>query len=148
MALQATNQGTNVPASKVYQMTIQSNVTKALNAATSYGDAINALRVVLAGQERDAVRTTLLPMIAKHYSVEVVEGKLNKDSAKYETARKALQRMTAAICEGQSDGKVESDETEVPAELLAAAAKLAKLSAQYEGSRKLAAKALALAFAA
>lgn len=146
MALQANNQGDNVPALKVFQMTIQSNVTKALNAASTYGDAINALRVDLAGVAREEVRTTLLPMIAKHYAVEVVEGKLSKESAKYETARKALQRMVAAICE--SAGKTEADETEVPAELLAAAAKLAKLAAQYEGSRKLAAKALALAFAA
>lgn len=90
-------------------MSIQSNVTKALNAATSYGDAINALRVDLAGVEREVVRTTLLPMIGKYYAVEVVEGKLNKDAAKYETARKALQRMVAAICEGQSAAKKEVD---------------------------------------
>ena len=46
-------------------------------------------------------------------------------------------------------GKTEAaDEVEVPAELLAAAAKLAKLAAQYEGARSLASKALARAFAA
>jgi len=90
-------------------MTIQSNVTKALNAASTYGDAINALRVDLAGVERSEVRTTLLPLIAKHYKVEVVEGKLSVESAKYEAAKKALQRMTAAICEGQSSEKKEVD---------------------------------------
>ena len=90
-------------------MSIQSNVSKALIAATSYGDAINALRVDLAGVERAEVRTTLLPMIAKHYKVEVVEGKLSVESDKYEAAKKALQRMVAAICEGQSAAKKEVD---------------------------------------
>tara|TARA_R110000822_G_scaffold182432_2_gene322015 strand:+ start:309 stop:653 length:345 start_codon:yes stop_codon:yes gene_type:complete len=90
-------------------MTIQSNVTKALNAASTYGDAIAALRVDLAGVERAEVRTTLLPLIAKHYKVEVVEGKLSVESEKYEAAKKALQRMVAAICEGQSSAKKEID---------------------------------------
>jgi argonaute-like protein implicated in RNA metabolism and viral defense len=90
-------------------MSIQSNVIKALNAASTYGDAIAALRVDLAGAERDEVRTTLLPLIAKHYKVEVVEGKLSAESDKYEAAKKALQRMVAAICEGQSSAKKEVD---------------------------------------
>jgi hypothetical protein len=90
-------------------MTIQSNVTKALNAASTYGDAIAALRVDLDGVERSEVRAVLLPLIAKHYKVEVVEGKLSVESEKYEAAKKALQRMVAAICEGQSAGKKEVD---------------------------------------
>ena len=90
-------------------MSIQSNVSKALVAATSYGDAINALRVDLAGVERAEVRTTLLPMIAKHYKVEVIEGKLSVESDKYEAAKKALQRMVSAICEGQGAAKKEVD---------------------------------------
>jgi len=90
-------------------MSIQSNVSKALVAATSYGDAINALRVDLAGVERAEVRTTLLPMIAKHYKVEVIEDKLSVESDKYEAAKKALQRMVSAICEGQGAAKKEVD---------------------------------------
>ena len=90
-------------------MSIQSNVTKALVAASTYGDAIAALRVDLAGVERAEVRAVLLPLIAKHYKVEVVEGKLSVESAKYEAAKKALQRMVAAICEGQGAGKKEVD---------------------------------------
>ena len=38
------------------------------------------------------------------------------------------------------------EEVEIPAELLAAAAKLAKLAQQYKGARSLASKALAQAF--
>ena len=90
-------------------MSIQSNVTKALVAASTYGDAIAALRVDLAGVERAEVRAVLLPLIAKHYKVEVIEGKLSVESDKYEAAKKALQRMVAAICEGQSTGKKEVD---------------------------------------
>ena len=101
--------GTFVPTLKVFTMSIQSNVTKALVAASTYGDAIAALRVDLAGVERAEVRAVLLPLIAKHYKVEVIEGKLSVESDKYEAAKKALQRMVAAICEGQSTGKKEVD---------------------------------------
>jgi hypothetical protein len=68
---------------------------------------------------------------------------LDKDAPKYEAAKKALQRLVKDIV-GASNDKVE---VEVPAELLAAAEKLAKLAAQYEGARSLASKALAQAFA-
>jgi hypothetical protein len=45
------------------------------------------------------------------------------------------------------NNKAEAVEVEIPAELIEAAKKLAKLANAYEDSRKLAAKALALAFA-
>lgn len=61
-----------------------------------------------------------------------------------ETAKKQNDRLAAAII-GVTVNK-ERDEVEIPAELLAAAAKLAKLAAQYEGARSLASKALAQAF--
>jgi hypothetical protein len=52
--------------------------------------------------------------------------------------------LTKAIV-GKTDGATE--ELAVPAEILAAAEKLAKLCAQYEESRKLASTAIAQAFA-
>ena len=55
-------------------------------------------------------------------------------------------RTAAKGDEGASD-RAEPEEIEIPEELLAAAAKLAKLAQQYEGARKLATRALATAFA-
>jgi hypothetical protein len=69
----------------------------------------------------------------------------DKEAKAYEAARKALQRLLKDIMGEESSGAKE--EIEVPAEILAAAAKLAKLCAQYEDSRKLASTAVAQAFA-
>lgn len=55
-------------------------------------------------------------------------------------------RTAAKGDEGASD-RAAPEEVDIPEELLAAAAKLAKLANQYEGARKLASKALAQAFA-
>ena len=134
-------------------MSIAINVTNALTAANAYNEAVVALRKDFKGKATDAVRTGLLPHVAAFYAVPVVDGAgkatgtkvLDKDATKYEAAKKALQRLTKDIV-GATDGKAE--EVEIPAELLAAAAKLAKLAAQYEGARSLASKALAQAFAA
>lgn len=53
----------------------------------------------------------------------------------------------AAKGEDSASDRAEPEEIEIPAELIAAAQKLAKLANEYEGARKLASKALALAFA-
>ena len=134
-------------------MSIKTNVTNALAAAAAYDAAVVALRKDFKGKAADDVRTGLLPHVAAFYAVPVVDGAgkakgtkvLDKEATKYEAARKALLRLTNDIV-GATDGKAE--EVEIPAELLAAAAKLAKLAAQYEGARSLASKALAQAFAA
>jgi hypothetical protein len=85
----------------------------------------------------------MLPPVAAYYAVEVIEGKLNRESAKYEAAKKALQRLLKDVCPS-SDTK---EEVAIPAELLKAAKVLAELAAKYEGSKSLASKALATAFA-
>ena len=93
-------------------MTIQSNVTKALNAASTYGDAIAALRVDLDGVERAEVRATLLPLIAKHYKVEVVEGKLSVESEKYEAAKTVVRdvmHMMAGTTRRAASAKKETE---------------------------------------
>lgn len=125
-------------------MSIKSNVTAALNAAHSYAAAVEALRKDCAGMEREAVREAMLPCVAAFYAVPVVEGKLDREAKKYEAAKRALYRLLKDVCPS-SDRK---EETEVPAELLKAAAVLAKLAAKYEGARSLASKALAQSFAA
>jgi hypothetical protein len=103
--------GTYVPVfiSKEITMSIQSNVTKALNAAHTYGEAIEQLKKDCAGKSRDDVRAAMLPAVAAHpkYKVKVVDGKMSPDSAKYETARKALQRLLSDVCGAAEHAKSE-----------------------------------------
>lgn len=82
-------------------------------------------------------------------------GKIMLDSghANYEAAKETVRVVmlmlagTTRHAESKKNTSAREEETEMPAELLAAAAKLAKLAAEYEGARSLASKALALAFA-
>lgn len=126
-------------------MSIKSNVTKALTAAHSYDEAIQDLRKDCKGLEREAVREAMLPAVAAHpkYKVEVIDGKLNPESPKYETARKALQRLLDEVCPSSAT----KEEEAIPAELLKAAKELAKLAKAYKNAKSLASKALATAFA-
>lgn len=133
---------------------IRSTVHAVLRAAFAYGEGIEALRATYEGQAPETIRAALLPDVASFpkYAVPLVDGAgkaagtkvLDKDHANYEACRKALSRLVADIVGKTSNVK---EEVEIPAELLAAAAKLAKLAAQYEGARSLASKALAVAFA-
>lgn len=139
-------------------MSIKSLVSSALNAAHAYGTAISGLKAlpeVKAAQAkgRDALRDLLLPHVATFYKVPLVTSEsnrnkgqqvLDREHASFEAASRALKRLTADLM-GEQAPKVD---VEVPAELFAAAAKLAKLASEYEGARSLASKALAAAFAA
>jgi hypothetical protein len=126
----------------------------ALDNAFTYAEKIELLRKAFAGKTADEIRDAIRPDVAsyKKYAVPFVDGKgkavgtkvLDKDHPQYENCRKAVTNLTKAIV-GKTDGATE--ELEVPAEILAAAAKLAKLCAQYEESRKLASTAIAQAFA-
>ena len=125
-----------------------------LAAAFAYGAGIDTLRATFKGKSPDAIRAALLPDVASYpkYAVPLVagagkaEGKLVLDSEhkNYEACRKALGRLVKDIVGG---GSAKTEELDVPAEVLAAAAKLAKLCAQYESARKLASTAVAQAFA-
>lgn len=82
------------------------------------------------------------------YGVPLIEKKTGRivfDSSadKYETARKRVQRLVKAIYETSQS----TEEVEIPAELLKLAQALAKAAKKYEGSRSLASKAFAQAFA-
>jgi hypothetical protein len=90
------------------------------------------------------------------YNVGLVESKsprnkgamvLDRSAANYEAAKTAIRRVREAMIGDVTKPSAKAEETEIPEELIAAAAKLAKLAQQYEGARSLASKALALAFA-
>jgi hypothetical protein len=132
---------------------LQSSVTTALQHAKGYADAIADATKAAKGMPREGVRTAIMPTVAAFYGVKLKDGEgkaegtkvLDSEAAKYEAARKALQRLLKDILGTESNGHQE--EIEIPEEILKAAERLAKLCAQYEQARKLASTAVAQAFA-
>jgi len=132
---------------------LQSSVTTALQHAKGYADAIADATKAAKGMPREGVRTAIMPTVAAFYGVKLKDGEgkaegtkvLDSEAAKYEAARKALQRLLKDILGTESNGNQE--EIEIPEEILKAAERLAKLCAQYEQARKLASTAVAQAFA-
>ena len=118
---------------------IRSTVHAVITAAFAYGEGIASLQKTFKGKSAEVVRAALLADVASFpkYAVPLVAGAgkaagtlvLDSEHKKYEACRKALGRIVKDIV-GASDAKTE--EVEVPAELLAAAAKLAKLAAEYK----------------
>lgn len=132
----------------------RSTVHAVIKAAFDYDEGIKELRVTYKRKSQETIHYALLADVASYpkYAVPLVEGqkkakgKLVMDSAhpKYKAAKKALQRIVADVM-GKTATK--SEEVEIPAELIAAAEKLAKLAKKHKGARSLASKALAHAFA-
>jgi hypothetical protein len=100
---------------------IKNAVVAALNAATTYGEKIDALKRLCANVTD--VRSTLLPYVASFYSVPLVTSErggktvLDKDVAQYEAAKKALQRLVRDV-EGNKP-KNAATPVAVPKKLLA-----------------------------
>lgn len=135
-------------------MTKQLNtlVASALDAAHAYGKSIDGIRAALKGQlSPDVVRAALLEPVATYYRVPLIdktrgEGKtLDKEHAKYEAAKKALQRLSADVMGKNSPQGAEFD---VPAHIAKLAAQLVQAASEYEGAAKLIATAIANAKAA
>ena len=132
----------------------RSTVHAVIKAAFAYDEGIQELRVLYKRKSQETIHYALLADVASFpkYSVPLVEGqkkaagKLVMDSKheNYQAAKKALQRIVADVM-GKKGNRVE--DVAIPAEMLAVAQKLAKLAKNYEGSRSLASKALAQAFA-
>ena len=128
----------------------------ALDSAFTYNEKIALLQAAFKGKTAEQIREAILPDVAsyKKYAVPMIDGKgkavgtkvLDKDHPQYENCRKAVTNLTKAIVGVTSDA-TETEEIEVPAEILKAAERLAKLCAEYEGARKLASTAIAQAFA-
>jgi hypothetical protein len=125
---------------------------KAIRATFKKGDDLDSAiaDVKAAAGRMSEIKFTELAMTlaSDKYDVPVKRaessGKLMWDSKaeNYETAKKRVNRLVAELFP-----KAKSEDIEIPAELLKAAAVLAKLASEYEGSRSLASKALAAAFA-
>ena len=97
-------------------MALSTHINNALASAQSYAAAIESARKDAKGMTRDAVRIAILPTVAAFYGVAVKAGEgkaegtkvLDKDAPKYETARKALQRLLSDIVPSESSGKKET----------------------------------------
>ena len=89
-------------------MTLSTHINNALASAQAYADAINLARKDAKGMTHDQVRAVILPIVASNpkYAVPLIDGKgkakgtkvLDKDAPKYETARKAINRLLGDIC--------------------------------------------------
>ena len=127
-------------------------LSSAIRATFKTGDADDAAMAdVLANvgrMSRDKFEALAQSLASDYYSVPLITkstGRVVFDStaAKYETARKRVQRLIKAVYETSQS----TEEIEIPAELLKLAKALAKAANEYEGARSLASKALAQAFA-
>ena len=131
-------------------------VHQALDSSFTYAEKIALLQAHYKGKTAEEIRAAILPDVASYskYAVPLVDGSgsgsgtkvLDKEHANYEACRKALGRLVKAIV-GVTNDNTETEEFEVPAEILKAAERLAKLCNEYEGARKLASTAIAQAFA-
>ena len=125
---------------------------KAIRATFKTGDADDAaledVGAHIGRMSEKAFTELAMTLASDKYDVAIKRaessGKLMWDSKaeNYETAKKRVQRLL-----NKYFPKSKSEEVEIPEELLKAAAVLAKLAKKYEGSRSLAAKALAASFA-
>lgn len=112
--------------------TIKANVFQALTAVdkalaiynAEYLPAIKALRKDCAGMSRDDARQALVVPIGEYYGVGTVVGEkraagqivLDRSADRYESARKALQKVLDDVC-GKADGHKPT--AKAPAKLLA-----------------------------
>jgi hypothetical protein len=126
------------------------NITALTNAACEAGDKLfhscTALQSEFKGCDKAQVRSTLLPIIATYYGVSLKtqeSGRIVMQGAESDVSKatKRLNKLVAVIT-ATVQSKVEID---VPEDILAAAAKLWALCAQYESAGKICASALATA---
>ena len=116
--------------------TISQLVSVALDSVGAYGKAVADIRATLKGRvSPEEVRVALLPPVAAYYGVKLVQKERgegvtwDKDAPKFETAKKAHQRLVADVLGKTSASK---DELEIPEEIIALARKLVKACEGYE----------------
>jgi len=150
-------------------MSTNQNHALAFAALNQYADAANEgvkrLRTTFMGLGLATVedaRPIVMAWASQKYACPIVVSESNRNKGQqvldrkhdaFMRADKAFKRAMEDLT-GDADSKPSNksegeaaEEVEIPAELLAAAQRLAKLAQQYEGARKLASRALATAFA-
>ena len=126
------------------------NITALTINAIKAGDdlflACTQLQAEFKGCDKDTVKATLLPIVAKYYGLTTKtqgSGRVVMTGAESDVSKatKRLTKLVSVITATVTD-KVELD---VPADILAAAAKLWALCAQYEKAGSICASAIATA---
>jgi len=133
------------------------NITTLTNAALQAGQTLFKSCVGLQGEFRgcdaDTVKATMFPIVVKWYGLTTkTQGTgrvvMQGDKTTVNTATTALARLVEAIVGKADDAKPKAkakakEEIEVPADILAAAAKLWALCEEYKEAQKVCATALA-----
>lgn len=119
---------------------------KALDAGYKMFNACTVLQAEFKGFDRETVQKTLLPIVAKWHGLTTkTQGTgrvvMQGNATKVNSATTALRRLVSVITATVTD-KIELD---VPADILAAAAKLWALCNEYKEAGKLCASAIATA---
>lgn len=127
------------------------------------------LRAAIVGELRarhgekpvETIRAIVMPLVGKLYGVALVTSESNRNKGqltldrsaeRFEAAKTGLRDIVAAITNsgkgsGDKSNKADDEGIEIPAEIAALAAKLAAACNEYEGAKRLAAQAIAEAFA-
>lgn len=131
------------------------NIITLTNAALQAGQTLFKSCVGLQGEFRgcdaDTVKATMFPIVVKWYGLTTkTQGTgrvvMQGDKTTVNTATTALARLVEAIVGKADDAKPKAkakEEIEVPADILAAAAKLWALCEEYKEAQKVCATALA-----
>lgn len=133
--------------------TIIANANKAIDVAFSYAGMLAQHREAAKGMTREAFKEALRETFAARFGCTTATKKTGRivmqgDKTAVNNATQALKRYTDDIYGKEASNREEKTELEVPEHIQALADKLAKACAEYEESRKLAATAVAQAFAA
>lgn len=131
---------------------IESVVLADAGRARAVASAIATLRPMIAGQSPDSVRDAIIAQYAKVAGFETIIVAKGTHAGRVgwpegaAAQKKACQRFMAELFADESVAQAR-EALEVPAALLQAALRLVKLANEYEDSKKLAAAAVAQAFA-
>ena len=120
--------------------------------ARALAEALSVLRPLIAGKSQDEVRDAIVTRYAATCGFETIIVERGTHAGRVgwpegaAAQKKACQRFMAELFADESVAQAR-EQLEVPDALLQAALKLVKLAAEYEDSKKLAAAAVAQAFA-
>jgi hypothetical protein len=106
-------------------MSIQTNVNLFCKSGVTKAQAIDALTKELKRKSRETVRTTLMPLVGKFWTVKLIDGEgkakgskvLDSSAENYENAKRDLYDLVVGIC-GKASSSGNKEPVVVPKKLL------------------------------
>lgn len=106
-------------------MSIQTNVNLFCKSGVTKAQAIDALTKELKRKSRESVRTTLMPLVGKFWTVKLIDGEgkakgskvLDSSAENYENAKRDLYDLVVGIC-GKASSSGNKEPVVVPKKLL------------------------------